>query len=1032
MHTVDVQLLGAFAVTVDGRPLGSAAFPQRRAADLVKLLALAGGRRLPRDAVVEALWPHLGAEAGLANLHKAAHHARRALGEPRAIVLRRGAVELAPGATVTTDVERFEAGDDAAYAGELLPDDRYETWTLAARDRLRERRLEVLRRQARWAELVDEEPADEEAHRALMREHAARGDRAAAALQFRALADALARLGLQPAAETVALQRALCAGPAVQVRPHRAGALTGRDDELATASRALAAAGDGQGGCLLVVGDAGTGKSRLVDAVLAAAAQRDRHVLRAAAHDPEGGLPYRPLADALEPLLAERPDLLAALAPAAQRVLALLCPAAVRGVEVARGARGQDVLAAVDQLLAAAAAERPLVLAIEDLHEADAATLRALRYVVASARRRPALVVLSLRPDEGPGEAGALRRRLLEQRAATEIHLGPLAAGPLRRIARRAAPRPLDDATLDAVVEAAAGNPFYAEELAAAGPAGAAAPPTRLEALLSARVDRLAAVAPGVLPVVAVLDDGAGTDEIAELADVGREAAHRELLAGVRTGVLRAAGGGWRFRHPLLRAAAQRRLIPDELAAAHRRAAEHLDRRGAAPERVAGHLLAGGRERQAVPLLRRAAEAAAELGAFADGIEWVRLALTHAEAADRPTLLELLGDLRHGAGDARAASAYAAARGERRGAAVAGLQLKEARAHVALGDLAGAQRAIEGLDGEGHAHARESLLVRGMIAWYRGDFATARRCADAAAEEPGGDAAGDAVLYDLQAMIAHAEGRWERAMEAQLAEVWHVPQLAGRVLDAYLCVTEYVLHAGDPAARLMQFARDLRAQADAAGARRGIAFAATVLGEAHLLAGEPEAAAEHLADAVRLSRAVGAVGGESLARTRLGEALAVLGRRAESRAHLDEAVELAHASSLADHVLFIAHAPLVRVAEDPEEALLVVDRAEALLDPEPACRFCPVEYYVAAATACARAGDVGRGRGFLDRARASAALWAGGPRSAAVAEAHGELLLAEGRDADAEVAFLRAADGYASVGHRLHEDRVRDLLAARV
>src|SRR5690242_2184354 len=124
MTTVDVRLLGEFSVDVDGTPLPPDAFATRRAADLVKVLALAPAHRLPRDVVVETLWPHLSPEAGLANLHKAAHHARRAIGFAGAIVLQNGAVALAPEAALRTDVERFEAGDDAAYLGDLLPDDR--------------------------------------------------------------------------------------------------------------------------------------------------------------------------------------------------------------------------------------------------------------------------------------------------------------------------------------------------------------------------------------------------------------------------------------------------------------------------------------------------------------------------------------------------------------------------------------------------------------------------------------------------------------------------------------------------------------------------------------------------------------------------------------------------------------------------------------------------------------------------------------------------------------------------------------------
>ena len=180
MRQLEVRLLGRFEVLVDSRPIPADAWAQRRAADLVKLLALAPGHRMPRDEVLEMLWPQLGADSAAANLHKAASHARSALGDRGAVVLRGGVVELAPAAEVTTDVERFERGDDSAYGGELLPDERYEQWTLGTRARLRERQLALLRSEGRWDDVLREDPADEEAHRALMRQHVASGDRPAA------------------------------------------------------------------------------------------------------------------------------------------------------------------------------------------------------------------------------------------------------------------------------------------------------------------------------------------------------------------------------------------------------------------------------------------------------------------------------------------------------------------------------------------------------------------------------------------------------------------------------------------------------------------------------------------------------------------------------------------------------------------------------------------------------------------------------------------------------------------------------------
>jgi DNA-binding SARP family transcriptional activator len=140
VERVDVRLLSEFQVRVDGQPISADAWTHGRARDLVKLLALATNHRLPRDRVLDALWPQLGADAALANLHKAAHHARRALGQSDGLVLREGMVMLAPNARVETDVERFEASSDPAlYTGDLLPDDPYAEWAEEQRQTLRAR-----------------------------------------------------------------------------------------------------------------------------------------------------------------------------------------------------------------------------------------------------------------------------------------------------------------------------------------------------------------------------------------------------------------------------------------------------------------------------------------------------------------------------------------------------------------------------------------------------------------------------------------------------------------------------------------------------------------------------------------------------------------------------------------------------------------------------------------------------------------------------------------------------------------------------
>jgi DNA-binding SARP family transcriptional activator len=215
VDAVKLRLLGGFEVLVDGVSVPETAWSYGRAKDLVKLLALAPAHRLSRDQVVESMWPQLDPDAGVSNLHKAAHHARRALGDPAGVVLREGQVLLAPGARVETDVELFEQTPDPdRYGGELLPEDRYAEWAEERRERLRATYLEALRTAGLWDQLAGVDASDEEAQRAVMRGRLAAGDRAGALRAFERLRSALDELGLTPEVETLSLRARIAGGAA--------------------------------------------------------------------------------------------------------------------------------------------------------------------------------------------------------------------------------------------------------------------------------------------------------------------------------------------------------------------------------------------------------------------------------------------------------------------------------------------------------------------------------------------------------------------------------------------------------------------------------------------------------------------------------------------------------------------------------------------------------------------------------------------------------------------------------------------------
>jgi DNA-binding SARP family transcriptional activator len=215
---VEIALLGGFAVTVDGRTVGDEEWTRRPATSLVKLLALAPARRAHREQVMDALWPDVAVEAAAPRLHKAAHYARKGLGDRDRLVVRADIVALCPADDVLVDAQRFERAAQVAltadapanavqdalamYGGELLPQDMYEPWTEQARSHVSALYTSLLRAAGRWGDLVALDPSDEVAQVSLMRSHAEAGDRAAALRQFERLERALRHeLGVAPGRE---------------------------------------------------------------------------------------------------------------------------------------------------------------------------------------------------------------------------------------------------------------------------------------------------------------------------------------------------------------------------------------------------------------------------------------------------------------------------------------------------------------------------------------------------------------------------------------------------------------------------------------------------------------------------------------------------------------------------------------------------------------------------------------------------------------------------------------------------------------
>jgi DNA-binding SARP family transcriptional activator len=209
----EIGLLGRFVVRVDGQPVPDGAWRHKRAAELVKVLALTEPHRLHSEQVMDLLWPDLAHDAAAGNLRKAVHFARAALGAAAAISRSGEMLELCPHGQIWVDALAFETAARAgqvgaldAYRGELLPEDRYAPWAEQPRERLRAVYLRLLKTAGLWERVLDVDPADEQAHQALMRRAIDAGDRRAAVRQFERLREHLrADLGIGPDEKSVAL-----------------------------------------------------------------------------------------------------------------------------------------------------------------------------------------------------------------------------------------------------------------------------------------------------------------------------------------------------------------------------------------------------------------------------------------------------------------------------------------------------------------------------------------------------------------------------------------------------------------------------------------------------------------------------------------------------------------------------------------------------------------------------------------------------------------------------------------------------------
>ena len=390
----------------------------------------------------------------------------------------------------------------------------------------------------------------------------------------------------------------------------------GREAEIGLAAAAVRQLSDGRASVLAIEGEAGIGKTRLVQSIVDDARSRDVAVFCGQAHPFERTRPFGVVAAALE-LSRRSPD------PRKAAIGALLAGQGAGAPARAAGDIQYRVVEEIVDLVDKSCAERPVLLVAEDIHWADSASLLAILSVVRQLPLAPLLVVVTARPSPLPAEVVRLLDDLTAGGART-LQLQPLTSGDVAVLARHvlgASPGPVLTATLSK----AGGNPLWARAilrsladegmLRRAGDsveATASGLPASLSDLVVRRLRHLPRATLELLQVTAVLGDAVSLRDVAAIARRPPAEVVGQLSDAFDAQLLDEADDRVAFRHQLVHDAIYQHMPPPARRLLHREAAVALMAAGADRLDVADHLMLGAErgDEQAVAWLRDAAREA--------------------------------------------------------------------------------------------------------------------------------------------------------------------------------------------------------------------------------------------------------------------------------------------------------------------------------------------------------------------------------------------------------------------------------------
>jgi DNA-binding CsgD family transcriptional regulator len=591
-----------------------------------------------------------------------------------------------------------------------------------------------------------------------------------------------------------------------QHQPDRQGPATlGRERELGEIERALDLAASGTAWALALCGEAGIGKSHLLAQARRRADERGFLVLDGRAAEFEQDMPFGVIVDALN-------DYVGSLGPAVWRgldaetlgELASILPAlsglASERAVAAPARQRYRAHYAVRGLLERLAKSQPVLLALDDVHWADAASVEVLAHILRRFRG-PLLVAVAFR--RSPGRLVAALQASVRAGVGSRLELPPLSSEDAGALL---GPE-LDAATREAVYRESGGNPFFLEQLAlsaAFGEVAAVAP--GVGALIAGEVDRLGATHKLVLDAAAVAGEAFDAGMVAGVAERDERAALALLDELVDADLLRPSPvpRRFRFRHPIVR-----RVVYDSMPAgwrveAHARAAARLAGTGGSQAELAHHVArsAGVGDERAIALLEDAARAAAPRAPLTGG-GWLRAAAGLLVADESPRRVRLLADagalLSAGGGYGEAMhaleEALSLAPGDEagiRGDLVARRAEARRRGGRPFDSRAQLERALQSLGEHDRAMSCALRLELAMNLYWHGDFAAVAALTDELLATA--RVADDRLVVSLAAALGSLARSFNGEVQAALALLVEAQTAHASLRNERLAERTYLTH----------------------------------------------------------------------------------------------------------------------------------------------------------------------------------------------------------------------------------------------